>query len=447
MTVVRGSASDMATAAGADGLVLSSGLSVGEITNAAGVVSWSFGVGQVPQFTLPVVDVERALSKRGLLREGVTLTADGDRFEVAAVERDYRGDDIWLSIEARDWLSRRLRRMMGPDTQKDVTPRRWIESRVKRAGGVAVVQGGSPARTVHQKREQSVLAVIEALASDTGVQWVSHGGTLYCGTGWWALQGGPGLPTWAVRPDGDLPRLAPRVLECVGFTSQSSPDSRESAAEASLTVVAGTGGRRLRPWHLVDVQGADDADEGIWLVREVSFDEVSPSVSVTLERPLKSSPKKGSGSDGSVASGGGAAGDIGSGPWIDGADKVWPLCTRSPRQYVAWAQSRVGTPYENYRCLRWVSEAVYGAAGRGGDEARMVWENAPASAAKSPGDTTPPIGAIVVWGPPTGGGAGHIGISIGGGKMISATGGAVGVQSIAGFGSNYYGAMSPSFWR
>ena len=311
MTVVRGSASDMATSAGADGLVLSSGLSVGEITDAAGIVSWSFAVGQVPQFTLPVVDVDRALSKRGLLREGVTLTADGDRYEVAAVERDYRGADIWLSIEARDWLSSRLRRMTGPDTQKDITPKRWVESRVRRAGGVAVVQGGSPARTVHQKREQSLLAVIEALASDTGVQWVSHGGTLYCGTGWWALQGGPGLPTWAVRPDGDLPSLAPRVLECVGFTSRSSLASRESAAEASLTVVAGTGGRALRPWHLVDVQGADDADEGIWLVREVSFDEVSPSVSVSLERPLKSSPKKGSSSDAGTGTVGSDLEDLG----------------------------------------------------------------------------------------------------------------------------------------
>lgn len=307
---VSGSASGMASrASGAEGLILSSGLSVGDVTDAAGVVSWSYSAGQVAQVTVPVVDLGRALSKRGLLREGVTLTADGDRFEVSAVSRDYRGADIWLEIEARDWLGRRLRRMTGPDTTKDVTPKRWIETRVARAGGVAVVQGGSPARTVHQGRGQSVLAVIEALASDTGVQWVSHGGRLFCGTGWWALNGGPGLPTWAVDVSGALPFSA-RALECAGFSSRSSLDSRDAAAEATLTVVADRG-REVRPWHLVDVRGADSADEGAWLVRDVSFDEESPSVSVKLERPLKSSPKKGSGSDSGTGSPGSELDDLG----------------------------------------------------------------------------------------------------------------------------------------
>jgi cell wall-associated NlpC family hydrolase len=92
-----------------------------------------------------------------------------------------------------------------------------------------------------------------------------------------------------------------------------------------------------------------------------------------------------------------------------------------------------------------VSIAVSGSQGRGGLYAKYVWEKAPASAVKSPGDTSPPAGAIVVWGPPTGGNAGHIGISIGGGKFISATGGRVQILSIAGFGS-YYGAMTPSFY-
>ncbi len=50
----------------------------------------------------------------------------------------------------------------------------------------------------------------------------------------------------------------------------------------------------MRPWHLVNVLKADDADNGDWLVSGVGFDEVSGSASIDLLRPLKSSPKKAS---------------------------------------------------------------------------------------------------------------------------------------------------------
>ena len=125
---------------------------------------------------------------------------------------------------------------------------------------------------------------------------------------------------------------------------------------------------------------------------------------------------------------------------------MWHGCTRSPRQYVAYArkQAAAGAGFRQNGCLAWVSIALSGREGLGGYYARYVWERAPASAVKSPGDTSPPIGAIVVWGPPTGGGAGHVGISVGGGRFISATGGRVVELNIAGFGS-YYGAMTPSF--
>jgi hypothetical protein len=197
----------------------------------------------------------------------------------------------------------------------------------------------------------------------------------------------------------------------------------------------------------VDIIDADEPDKGLWLVTGVQFDDNGSDVQVSLQRPLKSSPKKGSTGNGSNGNDP-ISGDLSAldGDWIQGADKVWPKCTRTPRQYVAWAQSQVNNGYANNRCLQWVSEAVSGAAGRGGAYARYVWEKAPASAVKSHGDTSPPIGAIVVWGSPTGGGAGHIGISIGGGRYISATGGRVQNLPIAGFGSNYFGAMTPSFW-
>lgn len=440
---IKGTATGMAR--NVDRVQLASGLYLADITDAIGVASWDFRVGAVSEFSFPAVDRNRKLSKRGLLREGVTLWWDGNVWQIAVVERDYNGDDIWLNFTARSRLARRLRNMTGDGKAvKKETPQSFIGRAVKKAGGAALVEPGAGRVQIVQKRGESVLDVIANIASDTGVEWVEHGNKFYVGTPWWAFKEDLGLPTWAARADGTVTDIGSNVLSVLTLSTRSSLDDRKNAAEAQLTVEAATGAK-VRPWHKVNLSRAADADDGLWLVSDVTFDEVSGSADLSLVRPLKSSPKKGSTQPANANNGNG--GDLAAldGEWIQGADRVWPHCSRTPRQYVAWAQSRVGTGWGYNRCLAWVSTAVSGGEGRGGLYAKYVWEKAPSSAIKSPGDTNPPIGAIVVWGPPTGGNAGHIGISIGGGKMISAVGGSVRIDTIAGFGS-YYGAMTPSFY-
>ena len=440
---VRGSMTD-ASRTVVDGVQLASGMYLADITDAIGVTRWDFRVGAVSEFSFPAVDRNRQLSKRGLLREGVTLRWDGDAWQIAAVERDYKGEDIWLNFTARSRLARRLRNMTGKRSAEKSTPQAFIGAAVKKASGLALVEPGAGSMRIVQKRDESVLDVIASIASDTGVEWVEHGNTFFVGTPWWAFQGNTNLPTWSVRTDGRESGFG-RSLSMLSLSSRSSLDDRRNAAEASMTVEAATGSQ-VRPWHRVDVSRADAEDNGIWLVSDVTFDETAGSADLSLQRPLKSSPKKASQGTSKV-DGVGDGGDLSSldGEWIQGADKVWPRCTRTPRQYVAWARSQVGQGFGYNQCLAWVSIAVSGTQGRGGYYARYVWEKAPSSAVKSAGDTNPPIGAIVVWSAPTGGGAGHIGISVGGGRFISATGGRVVELGIAGFGS-YYGAMTPSFY-
>lgn len=440
---VRGSMTD-ASRTVVDGVQLASGMYLADITDAIGVTRWDFRVGAVSEFSFPAVDRNRQLSKRGLLREGVTLRWDGQVWQIAAVERDYKGEDIWLNFTARSRLARRLRNMTGKRSAEKSTPQAFIGAAVKKAGGLALVEPGAGSMRIVQKRDESVLDVIASIASDTGVEWVEHGNTFFVGTPWWAFQGNTNLPTWSVRTDGRESGFG-RSLSMLSLSSRSSLDDRRNAAEASMTVEAATGSQ-VRPWHRVDVSRADAEDNGIWLVSDVTFDETTGSADLSLQRPLKSSPKKASQGTSKV-DGVGDGGDLSSldGEWIQGADKVWPRCTRTPRQYVAWARSQVGQGFGYNQCLAWVSIAVSGTQGRGGYYARYVWEKAPSSAVKSAGDTNPPIGAIVVWSAPTGGGAGHIGISVGGGRFISATGGRVVELGIAGFGS-YYGAMTPSFY-
>lgn len=442
---VRGSGVNMAATldrAVPDGIVLSNGMRLSQITDAVGVISFNYQAGAVAELTIKAVDVGRVLSRGDLLREGTSLTYDGSAWQVAAVERDYLGGDIWLTFTVRSRLARRLRNMTGPDKATDVTPAQWITSKVKKAGGTALVEPGARRRTIAQKRNESVLDVIGNLASDTGVEWVEFGNKVFVGTPWWAFQGNTNLPTWNAFADGTVPDLS--GLEVLGVNSRSSLDDRTNGAEASITVTA-QGGSLVRPWHRVNLGRADRADNGIWLVRDVSFDTSGGAASISLQRPLKSSPKKGSQGVSDPAVQGGDLGSL-DGDWIQGADKVWPRCSRSPRQYVAWALARKGTGWAYNRCLAWVSTALSGGEGLGGLYARYAWENAPASAVKAKGDTNPPIGAIVVWRvTPSGNQAGHIGISIGGGQFISATGSQVVVLSIASFGGDYYGAMTPSF--
>lgn len=426
-------------------VTLSGGLSLAQVSEAIGALSWDYGTGKVSQVSFPAVDADRQLSKRGLLRAGTTLTHGGHRWEVAAVERDYRGRDVWLTFEARSRLARRLRLMAGPDKASGVTPGQWITSRVKKAGGVALVEPGAKRRTIVQKRTQSVLEVISALASDTGVEWVEFDNQVFVGTPWWAFQGRTRLPTWGTFATGADPTgVVELPLTTVGFTSRESLDDRGNAAEATLTVDPGMG-RRVRPWHRVDVRRCDEPDEGMWLVTNVSFDE-SSDVTLALSRPLKSSPKKGSTGTGSGADAP-SSDALDGADWIQGADRVWPKCSRTPRQAVNFGLSNRGPSwYGDGNCLAWVSVAFSGGQGLGGLLARYVWENAPASAVKAAGDKSPPAGAVCVWNGSIGGGAGHVGISIGKGQMVSATGGAIRIDTIGAYAPGaYYGAMTPSF--
>lgn len=298
-----------------DGVQLVSGLYVADLSDAIGVASWDFRVGAVSEFTFPAVDRNRELMRRGLLTPGMTLKWDGENWQIAAIERDYRGDDIWLNFTARSRLARRLRNMTGgkKSVEKD-TPQAFIGRAVKKAGGTALVEPGAGRMRIVQKPGETVLDVIASIASDTGVEWVEHGNTFYVGTPWWAYKGNTGLPTWNARIDGKPTVFA--GLNVLNFSSRSSLDDRNNAAEASMTVEVERGSK-VRPWHLVDVTRADDDDNGTWLVSDVTFDEVGGSADLSLQRPLKTSPKKAS--QGTSTSAAVDTGDFDLGSPIDGS--------------------------------------------------------------------------------------------------------------------------------
>ena len=66
-----------------------------DVSDVMGPLSHEYAVGQVGQFSFDAVDVDGALSRRGVLRAGTTLRIGGGRWDVAAVARDYRGESTW----------------------------------------------------------------------------------------------------------------------------------------------------------------------------------------------------------------------------------------------------------------------------------------------------------------------------------------------------------------
>jgi hypothetical protein len=134
-----------------------------------------------------------------------------------------------------------------------------------------------------------------------------------------------------------------------------------------------------------------------------------------------------------------------------GVDPMLPAGYRNGRtaaQAVAYALTQVGVWRDSGYCLRFVGRAVYQRPWDGAsiNQAHEVWDNSP-RALHYERDFDAPRGAILLWDSSIGGGAGHIAISLGAGKMVTTTGGAVAIRSIRGYADRAYLGWMPPYFR
>jgi hypothetical protein len=410
-----------------------------------GDITVAYGLGQAGEMTVALTDTKGQMTRSQLGLTGTSIVTGDGRWEVGGVKQTNLGQTaIAWDVRARSELARRLRKAKA-EKAKGVRSTVWVANRAKAAGGKCWTQPSQRKATVDPGSDETVMDIIDALASDLGWSWTEWDGNVLFMDPWWAWTEQPAyLPmwgvTWADRADTDALEL-------------------ETDLDDDDTATFGTGalslpyayGRRLRPMHTVDLRGDNLKGKraGTWLITGVGWTANRPEapVSVSIARPRKGIPQKRSGAGSTDLP---SIGDLGSGEWIEGKDRRWLNCTRTPEEYVRWAVARNNTGYAEARCLRWVSEAASGGAGRGGLYARYVWEKRPPGTPTT-SSRTPPIGAIVVWDQESKGGhggvAGHIGISLGGGKFISATSGRVQILTISGgWLGGYFGAMAPNFY-
>ena len=270
-------------------ITLADGSTLADLSGAVTSISANWAAGTVAELRVDIADKGRKLSDHSLLALGTQLTWGATLWQVGSVDRTFAGWGVAASVGCRSALAKALRLQADKTrTDKSCTPQSWITRRVAELGGTAVVEAGSSKRTIVQKRGQSVLDVLTALASTMETEWVEIDGVLYVGTPWWAYQGGTGLPTWPVSwlglPETDATALSATVSE----------DDLTNGASASLTLPYSQA-ERIRPWHRIELSGAGAPLDGTWLVGDLTLDVASQSpVSIALTRPLQTSPKKGS---------------------------------------------------------------------------------------------------------------------------------------------------------
>ena len=377
-----------------------------DVSAAVGAVSLDYRVSASAEMSFPLVDPDGAVTRAGLLDAGDRLIFDESTFDVAAVERTQRADRIDATVTARSRLSRRLRLMDGPDAKAKLTPADWITSVVKKAGGTATVQPGAKRRRIVQKRGQSVLDVIAQLSQDMSTDWVEYGDRIYVGTGWWARNGGPGLPTWP---------LVVGSAECLSLSTRSSLDDRNDEATATATVPVEVG-RKWRPWHRLQVsKAAAEADNGIWLVTGVSFTLKDKSAaSIELSRPRKSAVTKGSSSKG-----GGGLGDPVPGSSYSDAPRPSGWNGRSVEAIVnLWRNNRNGLGPAIYRGCLWYAQEAAGYAHENGvrPNPESLWAALSPSRKHASRAIVP--GAVVLY-DSFSNSTGHAVVYVGGGKCLS----------------------------
>lgn len=417
----------------------------------------TFTIGQIPELEITALDPGDRLIRSGLGQIDATVKSLDQDWQVGAIDFEKLAPGTRWTVRARSAVARTLRHSPVKAPGRTEQSTRWVASLAHRAGLRAIIQPS--ARKAGDADHGGALKVLDSLAQGLGWNWAQWGRTLVFADPNHALLQDVGLPrypvTWGTNSGSDAD----------GFVGHITDDdaSTTGTATAELPYAAGS---RLRPYMVLAAgAGFEGPLRGDWLVESVKIPvwSVEPrTVQVELARPRKGKPQPvtptaAPASHHSTVSVTGvqriSIGHLG-GDWIEPRDKRWSICRRTPQEAVSWALSQVGRGSlpdglnQYHHCLAFISWVYFGQGGHGGAYAREVWEKAPSAAKKSPGDYSPPAGALCLWSGQFGGGAGHIAISVGGGWMVGTGSSSIRRMRVDEYRSPaYYGAMTPHWWR
>lgn len=234
----------------------------------------------VAEVTLSVIDPDQRLA--GLNLDGALLGWDGAAWDLSA--SSIQAAAATVELHARSILARRMRRTYRVVGEHKAGPDEWTTKWVRALGGKAVVQKTGKRAVIPEGTDQSVADVLDALCQALGGwSWTEYAGIVYAGSRIWAYDGGTGLPvwplTWKTAETTD-------VLDVAAELTTDDPDNRGSAQ----VLLRWEQGRRLRPWHRLDLSGLGGRYDGRWLVEAVQTpNDGVGQVQVTCARPRRAS--------------------------------------------------------------------------------------------------------------------------------------------------------------
>lgn len=234
----------------------------------------------VAEVTLSVVDPDQALASLDL--DGALLGWDGAAWDLSASSVQAAAGTV--ELHARSVLARRMRRTYRVVGKHRTGVDKWITDWVRALGGKAVVQQAGKRAVIPEGTDQSVADVLDALCQALGGwSWTEYAGIVYAGSRIWAYDGGTGLPLWPVTWKRDE---TTDVLDVDAALTSDDPENRGSCT----VMLRWEQGRKLRPWHRLDLSGLGGRYDGLWLAEAVQTPNDGVGVvQVSCARPRRTS--------------------------------------------------------------------------------------------------------------------------------------------------------------
>ena len=393
---------------------------------------------QVSELAISIDDPGFKILERGTFNTNTPVTYRGLHLYVAVIETNDGGGLGGLTIRCRPLAVKKLKDLKGKRVMKDVTSGAYViaECTTAKVGQTPVVQHLAKKKQIKRDKaesgvtydlasEPSAWTTIQRLAGEEGCIVYEVGGRIYFGKPTWLVEKLPQLEVGWYPEDNTEPTMIPQFRQSV--------DSDETEITVELPI---SRAGMVIPGMGITFPGFPRFT-GSYYVTGVNYPLVgSGRGNVSISATTVKNPEKQSALSGLDYTG----------EWVPNADKRGKNCKYTPREMVARAKKWVGkSAYAGY-CQTFIDVLAKGHPG-GAQTAFDTWEQRPENTPHG-SEANAPAGAVVLWDRGVGRGAGHIAMSIGGGRMVTTTNGAIKECDINGGYisglSHYVGWMYPN---
>lgn len=380
------------------------------IREATTLASISLSTTSPVTMNLTVDDPQMTLMAGGLLTRGASLDYADLELQIRSVDANDPGTGNVVALTARSEAWVRLKNQRGWKLWKNTSPASVVRTLGRGVGMKVVAQSSGKRRRITRGKKESSQGLIERYAGELNFLTFATGDTIYFGSPKWLARNGP-------KRTMQWDRFNRRGTVSAGGTLLRQPSLRRAEdsprGQAEMTALfLGDGAETWRPGQVIDFAGAPGFS-GRYLVNDVQIPgDANEPVSVTAAIPTS---LKGSSGDALLrsegkATSGTAALTLGAPPSTTFTDAAMTYAVGSTGTAVGGSAVQ---PFTGAEMVNWCA----GRAGVSlvGDPAQMLAFCRSRKTTISVGDGVTTRGALLFT-------TGAVGIAIGGGRVVMASG-------------------------